>query len=96
MAIRRYRKRKYTAEQNRRWNLKRRYSIDEAQYKAILEKQRGLCGLCGGPMARPVIDHDHSTGNVRGILCHHCNIKLPIVEDTGWIMLAWAYLEGEE
>lgn len=78
----------------RKWNLKTRYGLTPAQYDALLEKQRGACALCGGIMERPVVDHDHSTGIVRGILCHPCNIKLPAIEDMGWVMLAWAYLEG--
>lgn len=77
-------------------NLQTRYGISRADYDAMLEKQGGTCGLCGGPMARPVVDHCHQTGKVRGILCHPCNIKLPTVEDMGWVMLAWAYLEGPD
>lgn len=76
-------------------DLKSRYGMTAAEYDSMLEKQRGVCALCGQPMARPVVDHDHQTGRVRGILCHPCNIKLPTVEDMGWVMLAWAYLEGE-
>jgi hypothetical protein len=74
-------------------NLIRRYGIDIAEYEAMLQKQNNLCALCGGVMERPVIDHNHQTGRVRAILCHPCNIKLPNVEDMGWVMLAWAYLE---
>jgi hypothetical protein len=47
-------------------------------------------------MGRPVVDHDHATGQVRGILCHPCNIKLPSVEDSGWMMLAFAYLSDRK
>ncbi|MCA8263300.1 endonuclease VII domain-containing protein [Burkholderia multivorans] len=72
-----------------------RYGMTPAQYDDLLKKQNGCCALCGGLMERPVIDHCHQTGKVRGILCHPCNIKLPAVEDMGWVMLAWAYLEGD-
>lgn len=60
------------------------------------EKQGGVCALCDGIMERPVVDHCHASGAVRGILCHPCNVKLPAIEDMGWVMLAWAYLEGDE
>lgn len=83
-------------QRRRAWNLKTRYGITEAEYTSILERQRGVCALCGGEMKRQVVDHCHQTGMVRGILCHACNIKLPVVEDMGWVMLAWAYLEGTE
>ena len=82
-------------ETKRRWNLKTRYGITPEQYDEMLAAQNNLCALCGGAMDRPVIDHCHETGKVRGILCHPCNIKLPAVEDMGWVMLAWGYLEGE-
>jgi hypothetical protein len=80
-------------ETKRAWNMKTRYGLTPQQYTEMMKTQAMLCALCGGEMARPVIDHDHQTGRVRGILCHPCNIKLPVVEDMGWIMLAWAYLE---
>ena len=94
MTTQKYRKRNATPEDRRRWNLKTRYGMAHQEYAEMLEKQRGLCALCAGEMIRPVVDHDHSTGAVRGILCHPCNIKLPTIEDMGWVMLAWAYLEG--
>jgi len=95
MTTRKSRIRNATAEDRQRWNLKTRYGLTADQYRALMEKQRGVCALCGGQMLRPVVDHDHQTGRVRGILCHHCNIKLPVIEDMGWVMLAWAYLEQE-
>jgi hypothetical protein len=95
MATRTSRK-KASAEETRRWNLATRYGLSPAQYEELMSKQRGMCALCGNEMKRPVVDHCHSTGKVRGILCHPCNIKLPVVEDMGWVMLAWGYLEGED
>ena len=88
MTTRRYRK-----DDKRKHNLKTRYGITETEYNEMLEKQGNVCALCGGEMKRPVVDHNHQTGKVRGILCHPCNIKLPAVEDMGWVMLVWAYLE---
>lgn len=96
MTTRISRKKAPSAKEKRRWNLATRYGITPAQYDELMAKQNGVCALCGGPMERPVVDHCHQTGRVRGILCHPCNIKLPAVEDMGWVMLAWAYLEGGE
>lgn len=47
---------------------------------------------CGCEPRRPVVDHDHETGIVRGIICHACNIKLPAVEDAGFLAAALRYL----
>lgn len=96
MATRTYRKKVVSAEDKRRHNLSTRYGLTPQQVDAMWEKQQGLCAICEMPMNRPVIDHCHSTGAVRGILCHACNIKLPTVEDMGWVMLAWGYLEGDD
>ena len=73
-----------------------RYGMTAAAWRDMMGRQNNMCALCGGEMKRPVVDHDHQTGQVRGILCHPCNIKLPVVEDMGWVMLAWAYLEGPD
>ena len=94
MDTRTSRKRHYTPAHYRRWNLSRRYGMTEADLAARIEKQGDLCAICRCPMARPVVDHDHATGAVRGVLCHPCNLKLPAVEDGGWMMLALAYLAG--
>ncbi|PRF51359.1 hypothetical protein C6Q28_29465 [Burkholderia multivorans] len=95
MATRISRKKAASADEKRRWNMMTRYGMTPAQYDDLLKKQNNCCALCGAPMERLVIDHCHQTGVVRGILCHPCNIKLPVVEDMGWVMLAWAYLEGD-
>lgn len=84
-----------TAAQRSRWNLSTRYGLTPEDLQRMVAEQGNLCALCGCPMQRPVVDHSHVTGKVRGVLCHPCNIKLPAVEDMGWVMLAWAYLEGE-
>lgn len=89
-------KKRPSAAMRREQNLSSRYGMTMADYRAMLARQNGACALCGGEMKRPVVDHCHQTGRVRGILCHPCNIKLPTVEDMGWVMLAWAYLEGPD
>lgn len=96
MATRTCRKRKSVDPKVRRErNLAARYGMTQQDFAERMESQGNLCALCGCPMERPVVDHDHSTGAVRGILCHPCNIKLPAIEDAGWVMLAWAYLVGD-
>jgi hypothetical protein len=82
-------------EVRREQNLLTRYGMTAEDYRQMLARQKGVCALCDGIMERPVVDHCHSTGKVRGIICHPCNIKLPAVEDMGWVMLAWGYLEGD-
>lgn len=49
----------------------------------LLDEQRGLCAVCGTPVtARPVLDHDHRTGAVRGVLHAGCNSLLGKLENN--------------
>lgn len=58
----------------------KKYGITEEQYQEMLAEQGGLCKLCLGPprgrWKKLHVDHNHTTGHVRGLLCHHCNYKL--------------------
>ena len=57
----------------------RRYGITMAEWRAMFTAQGGRCAICGraDPHGRGwSTDHDHATGQVRGILCHPCNAGL--------------------
>ena len=62
---------------DRQYHLRRQYGITIADYEQLLQASGGCCWLCG--TADPVknkyfhVDHDHSTGAVRGLLCAVCN-----------------------
>ncbi|MET7788130.1 endonuclease domain-containing protein [Streptomyces sp900116325] len=48
-------------------------------------EQRHLCGLCGErstTQKRMHVDHDHATGKIRALLCHHCNLLLGNAKDS--------------
>ena len=68
----------------RRSALKVRYGIDEAAYEAMLSKQSGRCAICAAEPksgTRLHIDHRHSDGVVRGLLCGLCNRALGLLAD---------------
>jgi Recombination endonuclease VII len=53
--------------------------------ESMLEKQGGMCGLCGDKLQEgrlQALDHDHQTGRVRDILCHSCNKGLGGFRDS--------------
>jgi len=79
-------------EHRRRLNLRTRYRLTPEAVSEMAIVQGGVCAICGQPMKRPCIDHDHDTGRVRGLLCHGCNIKLPAVEDAAFMAAALRYL----
>ena len=75
------RKAKATPDATRRYKLKAKYSLTEKQFGDILAKQGGRCAVCrtedaGGRWGVFHVDHCHSTGQVRGVLCHNCNLTL--------------------
>ncbi len=59
--------------------------LTKEQYNQILAKQEGKCAICSlifeETHLKPVQDHDHKTGKVRGILCQACNMHLGFVEN---------------
>lgn len=63
-------------------HVRRTYDITEAEYGELLEWQRGRCYVCGQKprVRRLAVDHDHQTGEVRGLLCANddwgCNASL--------------------
>lgn len=47
-------------------------------------------------MTKLVVDHDHQTGQVRGLLCAKCNMKLgALVDDPDWLARAMGYAKQE-
>lgn len=61
--------------------LKMRYGITLEDFNAILEAQNNTCAICLTPYSeetskRFCVDHNHRTGQVRGILCKNCNLAL--------------------
>ncbi len=65
---------------SRHYHLKQRFGVGEAEVAAMIETQGGLCVICQVGEATQV-DHDHSTGRVRGVLCLECNAGLGAFRD---------------
>ena len=78
--------------------LKRNFGISLKQYAEILEKQNGVCAICGKlnlNLNALHVDHDHETKNVRGLLCSKCNTALGLLHgDINIFNSAIKYIEG--
>jgi predicted nucleic acid-binding Zn ribbon protein len=75
------------------------YGVTPDRFAEMLAEQGGSCGIC--PAAEPGgkgawhVDHDHATGRVRGLLCHHCNLGLGNFKDEpSRLRAAITYLEA--
>lgn len=86
-----YKKRtKETKENGLLWSLNRYYGMTLEKYYELLKAQNGVCAICGkaetrtrkGVLQRLSVDHDHTTGKIRGLLCSLCNVAIGRFEDN--------------
>lgn len=77
--------------------IKKTYGITIKEYNLILAAQGGGCAICGNRprTKRFAVEHDHVTGEVRGICCKRCNHDLlgAAHDDVEMLKRAIAYLE---
>ncbi len=66
----------------------RKYGITIEEFNRLVEKQHGVCAICGlPPSGSPPnntilhVDHNHETGQIRGLLCGKCNRGLGYFND---------------
>ena len=82
-----------------------KYPLKEADYERMLHHQGGVCKICGRPetrlnrwgnLARLAVDHDHTTDEVRGLLCHSCNTALGLLQEkSDLVYRAYLYMTGQ-
>jgi len=65
----------------RQWRLKTYYGLSEEDFNTMSERQGKACAICS-KVEPLVVDHDHSTGKVRGLLCHKCNRAIGSLGDN--------------
>lgn len=74
-----------------------RYGISLVEYNLMYENQNGLCCICGKKKDKLVVDHNHKTGKVRGLLCSKCNSGLGMFcDDKDVIIKAIKYMEKND
>lgn len=84
---------------NHAYFLMYRYGITQERYEEMVAAQHGCCAICGvtepGGKAKVWhVDHCHSSNEVRGLLCGHCNRGLgQFADDPARLRAAAAYLE---
>ena len=68
---------------NRKRVLKKYYGLSVEDYQVKFDNQKGLCAICGNSQIKNlVVDHNHQTGKVRGLLCRSCNLALGNLKES--------------
>jgi hypothetical protein len=87
---------RYSLDYHRKRHLKVTYGLTEEEYNDRLTQQNNVCAVCGNPETRRAgrtvktignklmlhVDHNHTTGVVRGLLCSSCNQALGLLGDN--------------
>jgi hypothetical protein len=83
--------------------IKRKYGLEPKDFQEMLDVQGNCCAICGDGLIKadtrkdPVVDHNHITGNNRGILCRLCNSLLGYAKDSKEVLSkAVSYLNQYE
>ena len=69
--------------EKRELHLKHDFGLSLEDYSRVFTSQGGVCAICGSSpngMALAV-DHNHETGEVRGLLCSNCNVAIGLMKD---------------
>lgn len=90
------------SKRNRIRHLKLTYNLDAQQYLDMINKQNNCCAICNKPEHRILktgdikplsVDHNHTTGEVRALLCNDCNALLGFAkENIGVLQNAITYI----
>jgi hypothetical protein len=85
-------------QERRRRVLQTTFGLSLEQYEAMHESQKGLCAICHKPETaknnydavtrKLAVDHNHSTGKIRGLLCSACNTGLGLLQDNPAVLQA--------
>jgi hypothetical protein len=88
-----------TAEYRRAAGLKHKYSMTVEEYDELLHHQHGVCAICfhiNTNGDRLAVDHNHTTLEVRGLLCRTCNAGIGYFKDSVvYLRSAINYIEHE-
>ena len=78
-------------KRGRRWQVLKKYGLSPEEYARLQKEHNGRCAVCGeeeckksklGKTHELTVDHDHTTGKVRALLCHRCNVAIGLCKEN--------------
>lgn len=85
-------------EYNKNYYLFKKFKITIDEYNLMLEKQNGVCFIClkkesvinkiSGEHLSLAVDHYHPSGQIRGLLCRHCNLMIGSAKESRETLLS--------
>lgn len=69
-------------QHGRGWKLKWKYNISLEDYDQMYDLQNGSCAICGNHHDVLCVDHCHTFGHVRGLLCDLCNRSIGYLKES--------------
>ena len=89
------RKRYYDSIKGKASKLKYFYGMTVEEYRKLEIEQNNRCAICKD-VKQLCVDHEHTTGRIRGLLCRNCNTAVGMIYDNPQIALnIIEYLKGE-
>jgi len=85
------RNKKYLLKKHQAYLLTYRYNFTKTQFDELLRRQDGKCGICQ-QRKKLVVDHNHKTRQVRGLLCRKCNANLAAFDNKFLFQNTLVYL----
>jgi hypothetical protein len=80
-------------------HLRNKFGLTPVEFDTLLAAQDGACALCDAPPTSGIslhVDHDHGTGEIRGLLCMRCNNALGLFrEDPDLLRRAARYVTAD-
>jgi hypothetical protein len=70
----------------------KRYGLNKSMWESMFLDQNGECAILSCARVAYSVDHDHATGEVRGLLCQGCNVALGFIENQSWVNSTVYYL----
>lgn len=90
-------RRKKRAQKEYQRHLSKKYQLTPDQFTVMLTNQKQRCAICTTSLSFPHVDHCHTSGKVRGLLCRSCNLLLGFADDDPQrLHQAISYLEKHQ